>query len=359
LHGLRPLGQSRAVDLELKGHPLHSRALGVTLRRREDGDTAVEGRLLDLRKRGFVPVGGDLQGPGPIHDMRVAAVVDPEQLELRRIEVTQPTVAFEPSAVTRGESCRDPAPRVQALVGERLDAGFAARLSAQIGGPRGCTHVLTLLRLLGAVLAWAREREQAVFGRPPDRAPGERIFRRDLVFDGSLDTGERGPRIALAAQLCDLHFRPAPALATPLERLAGQLELRLLAEVETPGLALAALRAAERRRALGDLEHAPWRALDSRVEGLAGLTLGPGVSGELLRRFAGLPDERRLLGVLLDLTPALYQCLACTDESWPVRASRSPTLLGMGGPPDSCYMWRRGGALDGLREREPEKEESP
>lgn len=338
------------MDLDPKGHPLHARALGVTLRRREDGDTAVEGWLLDLRKRGFVPVAGDLQGPGPIHDMRVAAVVDPEHLELRRIDVAQPSVAFEPSAATRGESCRDPAPRVQALVGERLDAGFASRLSAEIGGPRGCTHVLTLLRLLGAALAWARECEQAVFGGPPPRAPGERIFRRDVVFDGSLDAGESGRRIVLAAQLCDLHFRPAPALATPLERMAGQLELRLLAEVDATGLTLSALRAAERRRSLEELERAPWRSLASRVEGLAGLSLGPGVSGELLRRFAGLPDERPLLALLLDLTPALYQCLACTDESWPVQALRRPTLLGMGGLPDSCYMWRRGGALDGLRE---------
>jgi hypothetical protein len=343
------------VDLDPKGHPLHARALGLTLRRREDGDGSVEGRLLDLRKRGLVPVGGDLQGPGLIHDMRVAAVVDPEHLELRRIEVTQPAVAFERSAATRGESCRDPAPRVQALLGERLDAGFASRLSAQIGGPRGCTHVLTLLRLLGSTLAWARERERAVFGAPPPRAPAERIFRRDVVFDGSLATGASGPRIVLTAQLCDLHLRPAPAPAPPLERLAGQLELRLLAEVELPGLALVALRAAERRRTPDDLEHAPWRNLDARVAGLAGLALGPGVSRELLRRFANLPDAAPLLAVLLDLTPALYQCLACSDESLLVETLRSPTLLGLGGLPDSCYMWRRGGGLDALREpRTPE-----
>lgn len=78
--------------------------------------------------------------------------------------------------------------------------------------------------------------------------------------------------------------------------------------------------------------------------------MGPGVSGRLLRHLRGHPDEGPLLDVLLNLTPACYQCLANFDEAWPAHAAQSPSLLGMGGLPDSCYMWRAGGALDRLRD---------
>jgi hypothetical protein len=74
------------------------------------------------------------------------------------------------------------------------------------------------------------------------------------------------------------------------------------------------------------------------------------VSGRLLRHLGGQPDEGPLLDVLLNLTPACYQCLANFDVAWPARAAQSPSLLGLGGLPDSCYMWRAGGALDRLRD---------
>jgi hypothetical protein len=52
------------MDLDLGGHPLHTRALSVTLAARADGRLDVAGTLLDLRKRGFVPVGGDWASRG-------------------------------------------------------------------------------------------------------------------------------------------------------------------------------------------------------------------------------------------------------------------------------------------------------
>jgi hypothetical protein len=68
-----------------------------------------------------------------------------------------------------------------------------------------------------------------------------------------------------------------------------------------------------------------------------------------VRRFGSLPGERPLLAVLLNLAPAFFQCLAVVSDDWPRRAASEPSVLGIGGQPDSCYMWRRGGALDGLR----------
>ena len=60
------------MPLDAAGHPLHSRLLSVELRTRADGFLDAAGVVLDLRKRGFVPVGGDLQGAGIIHDFEVA-----------------------------------------------------------------------------------------------------------------------------------------------------------------------------------------------------------------------------------------------------------------------------------------------
>ena len=140
------MGQSRRVELDPAGPPLHTRSLSLTLHQSDEGRLVAEAMLLDLRKRGFVPVGGDLQGSGVIHHMQVRAALDAATCEVREIDVLQPTVPFEPSAATDGESCRDPARRLQALVGRRVDDGFASRANDEAGGPRGCTHVLTAAR---------------------------------------------------------------------------------------------------------------------------------------------------------------------------------------------------------------------
>ncbi|HJQ84315.1 MAG TPA: DUF2889 domain-containing protein, partial [Candidatus Binatia bacterium] len=142
------------MRLDATGHPVHTRGLGVALTARADGKLDVHGRVLDLRKRGVVPVAGDLQRAGVIHDMRLAGRIDPATRLLEAVGAEQPSVAFEPTAATGGESCRDPIDRIAALAGTRVDAGWARRLADQIGGPRGCSHLLTLGHLLGSTAAW-------------------------------------------------------------------------------------------------------------------------------------------------------------------------------------------------------------
>src|SRR5262249_60745907 len=147
-----------------RGHPLHARSLSIALTRRADGRLDVFGELVDLRKRGFVPVAGDLQPSGVVHHMLLDGLVDPGTRVLDDIVARQPTVAFEPSAVTRGESCRDPVDRIRALAGARLDDAFARRLGEEIGGPRGCSHILTLAHLLASTVTWLLERDGAAVG---------------------------------------------------------------------------------------------------------------------------------------------------------------------------------------------------
>src|SRR5262249_28873610 len=64
-----PDARLASMHLDLRGHPLHTRCLSITLVQRADGRLDVHGEIVDLRKRGFVPVAGDLQPSGVVHHM--------------------------------------------------------------------------------------------------------------------------------------------------------------------------------------------------------------------------------------------------------------------------------------------------
>ncbi len=335
--------------LDVHGHPLHTRALSITLVERADGRLDVRGDLLDLRKRGFVPVGGDLQPSGIVHHMLLDAVADPATNRLDSIRASQPTVAFEPTAVTGGESCRDPIDTVAALAGARLDAGFSRRVSAAVGGPRGCNHILTLAHLLGSTTAWALEQERSR-DPVPARVAGQRVFRRDLIVDGH---EAADGTLILGLQLLDLHFAPAPPIARPMDRFGRQYEVRALVPVDLRTFhIIEALAAAERRRAAASLTDAPWVMRDDVRAALLGERLGTGITATVFARLGGVPTDRPLVDALLMLAPTLVQCMAALSEGWAVGAARAPTVIGMGGLPDACYMWRVDGPLARIRAAE-------
>jgi hypothetical protein len=270
------------MHLAVKGHPLHSRALSVTLVQGEGDELNVAAYLLDLRKRGVVPVAGDLQPAGVIHHMHLSAVVDRQSQTLSRISAAQPAVAFEASATTDGESCRDPIGSVVGLNGVELGSGYPRRLSEVIGGPRGCSHIFTLAQLLGSTVATALDR-MAVSTDAAFRV-GERVFRRDVCIDGhETESGS----LELAVQLTDLYCAPAPERVRPMQRFAGLLEIRALTSIDVAQFRLVTIAAAQRMRTLADVEHADWQDRADAVSDLPGLSLFSGVSRELVRRFAG------------------------------------------------------------------------
>jgi len=329
------------MHLPIRGHPLHTRSLAVRVVQSEPQGVEAAGELVDLRKRGFVPVAADLQPSGVIHHMRVEASADLERGVLKRIATHQPTVAFEPSAITRGESCRDPAQRLADLAGTALDAEAAGRLMEAYGGPRGCSHALVLARLVLSAL-----RRSAGDGF----RPGETRFHRALCLDGH----EAAPgRVELAVQLTDLQMAPAPEIAPAMDRFAGQHEVRLLAAVDVEAARLAVLRGARRRRTGATLESADWEPLDDRLAGLAGAKVLAGFSRSVLAHLGSEdPEDAPLADALLNLGPAFLQCMGTLSERWPVEARRRRALVATGGMPDSCWMWRRGGPLTRALEHE-------
>lgn len=175
------------------------------------------------------------------------------------------------------------------------------------------------------------------------------MFRRDVAIDGSAPADDT---LHLAAQLTDLAFRPSPPRARPTDRFADVYEVTALADVELPGLVLRSVRAADRRRELATLQAAEWTRRDDLVAALPGLRLGGGITGELLARFGDAPDQRPLLDTLLMLAPALVQCAAALSDPWAALFRTNPSEVAMAGLPDSCWMWRRDGALDRVRAAE-------
>jgi Protein of unknown function (DUF2889) len=338
------------------GLPLHTRTLTVEAFRGAGDLVRVDGVILDLRKCGFVPTGGDLQTAGFIHHMQLSLEVDAGSACIERLVSAQPTVAFEATPASGGDSCRDPAPRLQALVGERLDAGFVRRLGAAFGGALGCSHLLTLAQLMGASVP----RFLAAAPALGARAPGERIAKRALFLDGF----ERGDgALEIAVQLSEFVTRPQTDVRWPLDRLARQHEVRVLARLDAAVSRLEAIDAIERERDPATLATSAWRSRHDAVAGLAG---GPALRGMAARVLAQLGDgeaDEPLRDALLNLAPGVIQCLAALSHRLIAHFSgpsavpgRIPRELSVGGYPDSCYMWRSDGPLARARATAPEAE---
>jgi hypothetical protein len=308
--------------------------LSVVVARVAGDRLRVLAEVVDLRKRGFTPVGAALQGAGIIHHMRLEVELAAETLTIERVVERQPVVAFEAGAATLGESCRDVCGRLATLSGAALDQALGDRLRAAIGGPLGCSHILTLAQFVFATVADVAPDVPAATGGS---------VRRDLVFDGS-EQADGG--LGIGVQLSDLHGQPAAANAAPSARFAAHRELRLHLVLHGWPATMARLAGAERRRRREGFSAAPWRDLGALLAPLQDLSLGKGANRTFAARLAGHPALR---DALLMLTPALIQCRASFPDKWlnvATTAAGHPGLIGMA---DSCYMWRRGGALERLR----------
>lgn len=339
------------MEIEARGNPSHTRTLSVGIFHEDAAHVVARGVILDLRKQGLVPMAGDLQTAGLIHHMTVEARVARAGATLVHVSAEQPTVAFEPSEGTGGECCRDPVRRIEALAGSALDADFAKRLGAAIGGPRGCSHVLTLAQLLGSAARTALEADAALFGPSPERRPGQRVFQRSLSIDG-LEDAEHG--LSLSLQLADVHFSLLPHATDAVERLAQRLEIRAHADIDLDAMALRNVDAAERQTDPQSFDDVPWVARD--VSYLNGQPALGGLARTLFAKLEDTPADRPLLDALLNLSPAIIQCIPALTNQWRRWREQAkerggsdgrPSMMAGGGMTDSCFMWRAEGYMSG------------
>jgi len=333
-------------DSGANGLPLHTRSLSVYLERATADRWHARGDVIDLRKNGCVPSVDDVQSAGIIHMMKIELDFEPASLRLDRIEVDQPFVAVEPSKATGGECCRDPVPRLVALVGERLDEGFTRRLARAFGGPLGCSHLLTLFQLIASTLPRAMALEDAREAREGTRtAPGTRFFRRSVYVDGEVLVDGK---IAVAIQLTDTHTRPPFPGNRGFERLVQSHEVKCFAGVERRRFQLERLAVRERTRDGEAAVDTAWLHHDALVAPLVGKPMIPGMAGRIFALFGDDASKKPVQDSLLQLAPGFIQITAALMDHQSLRRAgasaaepASPSVAGIGGMPDSCYMWRK------------------
>lgn len=355
------------MQLPLQGQPLHTRSMLIELSQRDDGALRLWGQVIDLRKASIIPMVDGLHTAGLIHQMTLEIVVARATRSIVRLAVEQPRVAVDASEKTGGQSCRDVQPRLQELVGLAFDAGFPAALQRVFGGPRGCSHLLTLLHLMASAIPPALDIE----ARQGPRVPGELIFRRSVFVDGH-EPAEG--RLHLAVQLMDFHSAPRRDVPTGMELLALQHEARVLADVDLEALKVLEMAAIERDRSYATLGDAPWRNEAAKVAGLVGRPVMPGFGKAAREHLAGDPRSRQLLDALVQVAPGFVQCTpALADRLLQAIARerarnagrdreagagpRLPGFLASGGGLNACYMWREESPLlriaPGARRRGP------
>lgn len=341
------LSDTRAVGL-----PLHTRSLSVLVSREADGRHRARGDVVDLRKNGCVPSVDDVQPAGIIHMMGIDLDFDPGSLRLDRIAVEQPFVAVEPSPATGGECCRDPAPRLVALCGEHLDPGFTRRLGTAFGGSLGCSHLLTLFQLMASTVPRAITLERRRIAREGDEtATGTRFLRRALTVDGQQLPDDT---IDVAIQLTDTHTRPPFPGNRGFERLVEVREVKLFAAIERKRFSLLRFALRERQRGIDDPAGTPWIDHGKLLAPLVGVPVLPGMAARVFALLGSEPDHEGgngpLRDTLLQLAPGFIQITAALmDHDFRSHATdaradgpATPSVSGIGGMPDSCYMWRKG-----------------
>jgi hypothetical protein len=172
-------------------------------------------------------------------------------------------LAFYPSPVTRGESCRDSLPNFADLVGASIDATLVASIRAAIGRERGCYHLTSLVLAAVPVILSAVE-EPEPRSEPRSRiveisaaSAGERRVRfHALLYDRRAPRDLRRARLAFTVGademiLHDVDAQAAPSLASHRAAAAALADLPLLA-----GFARGAL---ERLRTLPGTTDPTWR----------------------------------------------------------------------------------------------------
>ena len=136
---------------------LHTRTVTCNGYQREDGLWDIEGHLVDVKSyefenhhRGVVHAGV------PVHEMWMRLSID-DDLEIHAAEATTEHAPY--------AMCPDITPRFELLKGLRIGPGFHREVQKRVGGAKGCTHLVELLRPLVA----KRRKAEADPDAPPKR----------------------------------------------------------------------------------------------------------------------------------------------------------------------------------------------
>ena len=144
---------------------LHTRTVTCNGYQREDGLWDIEGHLVDVKSyefenhhRGVVHAGV------PVHEMYLRLSID-DDLEIHAAEATTEHAPY--------AMCPDITPRFELLKGLRIGPVFHREVQKRVGGAKGCTHLVELLRPLATTafqtLVAKRRKAEADPDAPPER----------------------------------------------------------------------------------------------------------------------------------------------------------------------------------------------
>ncbi len=145
---------------------LHDRAIECRGYRRADGLWDIEAHLTDAKTYTFTNTHRGEIAPGePLHDMWLRLTID-DDFVIRAVEAATDAAPF--------GVCADITPQFAALEGLTIAAGWSRKIRELLGGTKGCTHLVELLRPVATVALqtiWsARGKPKA--GDAPRRRPG-------------------------------------------------------------------------------------------------------------------------------------------------------------------------------------------
>ena len=140
--------------------PIHSRSYTVNVFRVDEGHMRLRGRVIDTKPAGLYVRNDD--DPLDVHDMVVDLIVSFPFLEIQSVTVILDT---HPNLL-----CPSIEPLFQQLAGVSIARGFSRTLTDLFGGPKGCTHVVSLLRAMAPVAVQAIYSMEAA---DPDRDPAK------------------------------------------------------------------------------------------------------------------------------------------------------------------------------------------
>jgi len=324
--------------------PLHTRTISLRLRSSGPGEILAEGRLLDIRKRAIVPLGASLRGPGVVHDMSTRVWIDVASRTVSRVDPGMTAFPYVASDHTGGEACNGRIDAVQAVAGSRLDESYGEVINSLIGGPRGCFHIFTLLRLIGpavvAALADAGLRARLAGGTRA--ADGEILWARCVTVDAF--KGE-GLTLYLHGTLTDTFQRGGPPeLGNGSEELIDGVEVMADLTTGFPDMMVAQIDGRIRRLLAGFGRSESWRPLE-KLQCLQGVGVFKGFSLRVQETLGDGDGTRPESHLVFMMAPVVMQSMPGMLEELRVQPGTGGGS-GTGTALNSCHMWRSDGPLD-------------
>lgn len=158
------------TDPDPEREPIAAREIACRSYRRSDGLWDIEGHLTDVKAYPFSNAfRGRIEAGEPLHDMWLRLTVDAD-LVICGVEAVTDAGPY--------EMCPAILPSFQKLTGLKIGPGWNRRVREHLGGVRGCTHLVDLLRPLATValhsVLWSRsspanrdDTTEKVAQRPP------------------------------------------------------------------------------------------------------------------------------------------------------------------------------------------------